>query len=276
MAAKCLCVCQYGRLVTRKTEKRHEAGQGSSILISSILAQNQSLMWKTRRKKRSRPSLKQQVIGRPAPVRQALLLAKDNSTAGKEFNNYTCNDLSENVHNQGCPSQAILEGDLDLQMGKAGPSQVNADPPQSSLPPFVPLLSGDADEYNLSNLHCSHHIAQCVEKVGLQRWGCNHMWQLIIEESDEEDEVTEEDQVMQEDGVMEDDDSINSDEDEDFQEGKGEFEMPGAGLGQEGVSLQDLLGESFLKKASLLGVSTPICTSTIMSDGCPYRGKYPE
>jgi hypothetical protein len=101
------------------------------------------------------------------------------------------------------------------------------------------------------------------------------MQQLIVEESDEEDEVAEEDQVMQEDGVMEDDDSINSDEDEDSQEGEGEFEMPGAGPGQEGVSLQDLLGESFLKEASLLGVSTSICTSTIMSDGCPYRGQYP-
>jgi hypothetical protein len=156
---------------------------------------------------------------------------KGNSTAGKEFNNYTCNDLSENVHDQDCPSQAILEGDLDLQMGEAGPSQVNADPPQSSSPPFVPPLSGDADEYDLSNLHHSRRISQCVEKVGLQQWGCNHMQQLIIEESDEEDEVTEEDQVTQEDGVMEDGDSINSDEDEDSQEGKGEFEMPGAGPG---------------------------------------------
>ena len=88
------------------------------------------------------------------------------------------------------------------------------------------------------------------------------MQQLIVEESDEEDEVTQEDQVTQEDGVMEDDDSINSDEDEDSQEGEGEFEMPGAELGQEGASVWDLLSESFLKEASLLGMSTSICTST--------------
>jgi hypothetical protein len=194
---------------------------------------------------------------------------------GEEFDNYTCNDLSENVHDQDCPLQAILEGDLDLQMGKAGPSQVNAEPPRSSSPPFVPPLGGDANEYDLSNLRHSCRIAQCVEKVGLQWWGHNHMQQLIIEESDEEDEVTQEDQVTQEDGVMEDDDSINSNEDEDSQEGEGEFEMPGAGLEQEGVPLQDLLGKSFLKEASLLGVSTSICTSTVMSDGHPYRGQYP-
>jgi hypothetical protein len=272
MTAKRLCACQCGRLVTRKTEKWHKAGQGSSILISSILAQNQSLLRKIGRKKRSRPSLKQQVIGRPAPARRALLLAKDNSTAGEEFD--TGNDLPENVHDQGCPSQAILEGDLDLQI-EAGPSRVNTDPPRSSSPPFVPPLGGDADEYGLSNLRRSHRLAQCVEKAGLQRWGRNHMRQLIVEESDEEDEVAEEDQITQEDGVMEDDDSINSDEDEDSQEGEGEFEMPGAEPGQEGVPVQDLLGESFLKEASLLGVSTSICTSTVMSDGRPYRGQYP-
>jgi hypothetical protein len=179
---------------------------------------------------------------------------------GEEFDSYTCNDLPRNVHDQGCPSQAILEGDLDLQMDKAGPSGVNNDTPELSSPPFVLPLSGDADEYSLSNLRCSCHIACCVEQVGLQQWGHNtHVWQFIVEESDEEDEVTEEKQVMQEDVVME-DEGFNSDED--FQEDEDEYEMPGAELGQEGVSVWDLLGESFLKKASQLGVSTSICTFT--------------
>jgi hypothetical protein len=84
------------------------------------------------------------------------------------------------------------------------------------------------------------------------------VWQFVVEESDEEDEedeVTEENQVMQEDWVMEDEDF---DSDEDFQED--EDEMPGAEPGQEGVSVWDLLGESFLKEASRLGVSTSIST----------------
>jgi len=70
---------------------------------------------------------------------------------------------------------------------------------------------------------------------------------FIVKESDEEDEVAEENQVMQEDGVIEDED-FNSDED--FQEDKGEYETPGAEPGQEGVSVWDLLGESFLKETS--------------------------
>jgi hypothetical protein len=265
MAAKRLCACNCGKLVTRKTEKRHEAGQGPSFLMSSVLAQNQSFIRKTGHKKSSRPSPKQQVIGRPAPVRRALSLAKDpahNSTAGEEFDIYTCNDLPGNVHDQGYPSQAILEGNRDLEMGEAGPSGFNNDPPELSSPPFVPPLGGDADEYGLSNLRRSSRIARCVQQVGLQRWGNNHVRQFIIEESDEEDEEdegAEENQVTQEDGVMEDEDS-NSEED--FQEDEGEYETPGAEPGQEGVSAQDLLGESFLNEASRLGVSTLICTFT--------------
>ena len=248
MAAKRLCACNCGKLVTRKTEKRHEAGQGPSFLMSSIIVQNQTLIRKTGRKKSSRPSLKQQVIGHPAPVRQALLLVNDpmhSSTAGEEFDNYTCSDLP---------------GNLDLQLGEAGLSGVNHDSPEPSSPPVVPPFHGDSDEYGLSNLRRSRRIARCVEQVGLQRWGHNsHVRQFVIEESDEEDEVAEEKQVMQEDGVTEDED-FNSDED--FQEDEDEYEMPGAEPGQEGVSVWDLLGDGFLKKASQLGASTSIHTFT--------------
>jgi hypothetical protein len=121
---------------------------------------------------------------------------------------------------------------------------------------------GDADEYDLSNFCCSHHITHCVEKIGLQWWGSNHVRQFIIEESDEEDEedVAEENQVTQEDGVMEGDNFINGDEE--FQEDDYDYETPCAELGQEGVSVWDLLGESFLREASQLGVSTSIHTFT--------------
>ena len=137
-----------------------------------------------------------------------------------------------------------------MQIDKAGLSGVNNDTPEPSSPPFVLPLSGDADEYGLSNLRHSCRIAHCVEQVGLQWWGKNHVWQFIIEESDEEDEEdegAEENQVTPEDGVMEDEDS-NSEED--FQEDEGEYETPGAELVQEGVSAWDLLSESFLNEAS--------------------------
>jgi hypothetical protein len=177
-----------------------------------------------------------------------------NSTVGQESDNYMRNDLPGNNadHDQGCPSRAMLEGVLDLQMGEAGPSGVNNDIPNPSSPPFVPP-TGDADEYGLSNLRRSRRIAHHVEQVGLQRWGRNHVRQFIVEESDEEDEVA------QEDGVVEDED-FNSNEDFYEDKDEDEYEMPGAEPGQEGVSVWDLLGESFLKKASRLGVSTSIRT----------------
>jgi hypothetical protein len=68
MTAKHLCACNCGKLVTQQTERHHEAGKGPSLLMSSILAQNKSLVQKTGQKKSSRPSLKQQVIGCRAPV----------------------------------------------------------------------------------------------------------------------------------------------------------------------------------------------------------------
>jgi hypothetical protein len=256
---KRLCVCNCGKLVTRQTERRHEAGRGPSFLTSNILAQNPSL----RRKKSSRTSLKQQLIGRPAPVRRALSLARDpmpNSTTSEAFNNCMSYDLPD-VHNQSCPSQAILEGNSDFHMSEAGPSGVDNDSPEPSSPPSVPPL-GDAEEYGLSNVRRSRRIANCVEKIGLQRWGKNHVRQFIVETSDDDDddEVAEENQVTQEDGVMEDDDFIDSDEG--LQEDEGEYETAGAEPGQEGVSLWDLLGESFLKEASRLGASASIRTFT--------------
>ena len=166
MATKCLCACNCGKLVTGQTERRHEAGQGPSLLMSSILAQNKPSIRKTGQKKSLHPSPKQQVIGHRAPVQQALSLVQDpgcNSTTGEDFNDYTCNDLPGNVDDQG-----FMEANSDLQMGEAGPSGVNNGAPEPSPPPSVPPLSGDADEYGLSNLHCSHCIAHHVEQVGLQ------------------------------------------------------------------------------------------------------------
>jgi hypothetical protein len=179
---------------------------------------------------------------------------------GKDFDNYTSNDLLGNVNDQGCLSQVIPEANLELQMGKAEPSGVNNSSPKL-LPSFVPPLS---DQYSLTNLCCSCHITCCVEQVGLQQWGCNYVWQFAVKKSDEEDEedkVAEENQVMQEDEVMENKD-FNSNKD--FQEDNGEYETPSTELGQEGVSVWDLLGSGFLKKASQLGESMSNHTFTIV------------
>jgi hypothetical protein len=157
-----------------------------------------------------------------------------NSTTGE---NYVCNDVPGNVHHQGFSSQVILGGHLDLQMGEPGLSGVDNDPPEPSPPPSVPPLDGDADNYALSNVQCFCCIADCVEKISLQQWGHNHVQQCIVEESDEEDEF-----------AMEDEDFINSDEN--LQKDEDDYEMPVAEPGQEGVSVWDLLSESFLKKAS--------------------------
>ena len=92
-----------------------------------------------------------------------------NSTAGEESDNCMCNDLPGDVHDQIRLSQAILEGNLDFQMGEAGPSRVDNDTPEPSSQPFVPPFGGDAEEYGLSNVCCSHHIVDCVEKIGMQR-----------------------------------------------------------------------------------------------------------
>jgi hypothetical protein len=178
-----------------------------------------------------------------------------NSTTGE---NYVCNDVPGNVHDQGFPSQVILGGNLDLQVGEPGPSGVKNDPPEPSSPPSVPPLGGDADNYALSNVWCSHHIVDCVEKISLQWWGHNHVQQFIVDESDEEDEFAEENQITQEEGAMEDEDFINIDEN--FQKDEDEYEMPVAEPGKEGVSVWDLLSESFLKEASRLGASTSIHT----------------
>ena len=46
------------------------------------------------------------------------------------------------------------------------------------------------DDYSLSKLRRSHHIADYVDQVGQQWWGSNHIQQFILdkEESDQEEE----------------------------------------------------------------------------------------
>ena len=150
---------------------------------------------------------------------------------------------------------------VNFLMGETGPSGVNYNSPEPSLPP----LNDDAvypDDYGLSNLRCSCHIADYVDQIGLQRWGRNHVWEFIVdeeEECDEEDEVADETQAT-DDLAFSVDDGLSSDED--FQEDEDKDTMPSAEPGQEGVSVWDLLGESFLKEVSQLDVSPSIHSFT--------------
>jgi hypothetical protein len=99
------------------------------------------------------------------------------------------------------------------------------------------------DDYGLSKLRHSHRIADYVDQVGQQRWGSNHVRQLILDEEESDEEGEEGEQEL-------------SDEEEHSNsfEQDNEYVMLGAEPGQ-GVSVWDLLGEGSLKEASKLGPS---------------------
>jgi hypothetical protein len=134
----------------------------------------------------------------------------------------------------------VYPDDGDFPMGEAGPSGVDHD--TASL--THANAAENHDDYGLSKLRCSHHIADYVDQVGQQRWGSNHVWQLILdkEESDEEGEEGEQE-------LSDEEEHLNSFEQDN------EYAMLDAEPGQEGVSVWDLLGEGFLKEASKLGLS---------------------
>ena len=108
------CACGCGHHVSRKVELGHLNGQRSALLAASVLSQNRSLLCsrkqasKAQRMSPARRAGKQELIGRPAPVRQALSSRKT-PLPGRY--------LSES------PSG---ETD-DFPMSEAGPSRVHRD-----------------------------------------------------------------------------------------------------------------------------------------------------
>jgi hypothetical protein len=134
-------------------------------------------------------------------------------------------------------------------MGEAGPLGVDHD--TASL--TRANAAENHDDYGLSKLQRSHCIADYVDQVGQQRWGSNHVWQLILdeEESDEEGEEGEQELSDEEEHLN----SFEQDNEEEYLdsfEQDNEYAMLGAEPGQEGVSVWDLLGKGFLKEASSL------------------------
>jgi hypothetical protein len=135
-------------------------------------------------------------------------------------------------------------------MDEAGPSGVTHDTTEPVMPLPEPTHVDDArnhDDYGLSKLRRSHRIAECVDRIGRQRWGPNHVRQFIDDDKEESDEESEEEEAG---GVMDGEEYLHGEDD--IQE-EDEDVTPGAEPGQEGISVWDLLGESFLKEASKLG-----------------------
>ena len=69
---KCLCACGCGRNITRVTELWHQQAKGPLTLASAILAQNSTLKGGHRKQKLAHQSVKRQLIGCHAPIRNAL------------------------------------------------------------------------------------------------------------------------------------------------------------------------------------------------------------
>jgi hypothetical protein len=136
-------------------------------------------------------------------------------------------------------------------MDYAGPSSLThedfMDRPAPSPPTDdpAPEENHDGEVYGLSNLRQSRRIADCVEKIGQQRWKSNASVRFVNdrEESEEEEEDTDDDESVRASDFDEGSEGYEEDDNELF-----------AGPGQEGISIWDSLGEGFLREASQLGM----------------------
>jgi hypothetical protein len=240
---KRLCACGCGRNVTRGTELRHQQGKGPSTLASAILAQNRTLIGGHRKRKSSRKSVKNQLVGRRAPIRNALSAS------------YSLTRASSIPNHDHFP-------DDDYPVDAAGPSGVRHDsntpmpyspPPIPHSPPLDRDMTNDNIVSALSKTRRSRRVADRVDRIGRQRWGTNHVHFYADERGDDpaEEEVTEdsecEDDLVAggEEGDIYADEELWEDEDD---------VMAIAEPGQEGISVWDLLGESFLQEVSQIGM----------------------
>lgn len=236
---KRLCACGCGTNVTRGTELRHQQGKGPSTLASAIIAQNWTLIGGRRKRKSSHQSVKHQLVGRGAPIHNA---------------GPSCQSVKHQLVGHGAPIR------------NAGPSGVRHDTPMPYSPPPIPhspplrlhserdMTSNDDFVSALSTTHHSRQVAEGVDRIGRQRWGTNHVQFFMDERGDDpaEEEVTEDDPVAGGDeGNIYDDEELWEDEDD---------VMAIAEPGQEGISVWDLLGESFLQEVSQIGMFSVVCS----------------
>jgi hypothetical protein len=236
---KRLCACGCGKNVNRSTEIRHQQGKGPSTLASAILAQNWTLAGGHRKRKSSHQSVKNQLVGRRAPIRKVLSASRGLAGASGHGNNRFPDD--------------------DYPMDDAGPSGGHHDTPMPYSPPPtpnspLPRLHSEEDVARndvvstLSKTRRSQRVAERVDQIGRQRWGTNHVQYFTDERGDDpaEEEVAEDDLVA-------DGDEGNIYVDEEPSEDEDDI-MAVAEPGQEGISVWDLLGESFLQEVSQIGM----------------------
>ena len=122
--SKRLCACGCNGWVSRKTEARHQNGQGPSLLTSSVLAQSQSLLRsrgqgsQTRQKVSSHHSAKQEVVGRSGTLRRTLSSRLDPA------DRFSPIEESDNPVSEHRPSPSPTYQHGDFPLGEAGPSGV--------------------------------------------------------------------------------------------------------------------------------------------------------
>lgn len=244
---KRLCACGCGKNVNRSTEIRHQQGKGPSTLASAILAQNWTLAGGHRKRKSSHQSVKHQLVGRRAPIRKVL--------------SASCGLAGASGHG-GVPN---CFPDDDYPMDDAGPSGGHHDTPMPYSPPPtpnspLPRLHSEEDVARndvistLSKTRRSQRVAERVDQIGRQRWRTNHVQYFTDERGDDpaEEEVAEDDLVA-------DGDEGNIYVDEEPSEDEDDI-MAVAEPGQEGISVWDILGESFLQEVSQIGMFSVECS----------------
>lgn len=237
---KRLCACGCGTNVTRGTELRHQQGKGPYELASAILRQNWTLIREHKNRKSSRQSVKHQLVqvGRRAPIQNSL--SASHSLTG------------------GAPSPDNIPGhfpddDYPMDDSGAGPSGVHHDtPPYSpeSPPPIRHSPLHDNVVSALSTTRRSRRVAERVDRIGRQRWGTNHVHFFMDERRDDpaKEEGAADDLVA---GGDEDRDDIYVDQE--FWDDEDDV-MAVAEPGQEGISVWDILGQSFLQEVSQIGM----------------------
>lgn len=187
---KHLCACGCTVFVTQKVELGHLNGQRSALLAANVLSQNCSFLCSRKqasKAQRMSPAChagKQELVGCPAPARQAFL-----------SRNASWPDRSSSENPSGETGGASFEYD-DFPTSKAGPSGVCHDSPSTASPHTINLdeslvarhsptpvtitqdlpphsspmpLPDDGDghnQYSLSTVHQSHRITERVEQIG--------------------------------------------------------------------------------------------------------------
>lgn len=183
--------------------------------------------------------MKQQLVGRRAPIRNALGASRGLASAS---------------------GHSVPDHRDDYPTDDAGPSGVHRDtpmpyspPPKHHSPPLRLHSEGDKTSNEdivstLSTTRRSRRVAERLDQIGQQRWRTNHVQFFVDEREDDpaEEEDTEDDLVAGGDeGNIYVDEELWEDEDD---------VMAIAEPGQEGISVWDLLGESFLQEVSQIGM----------------------